>query len=414
MSDSAAEPTELSPSPGLALVIFGTLPVLAAFGPILTPFRGLFAFRVMSVFIIFHAFVFLMGRERWRSADVWLAWTTVSTIAAGLLGFGRITPDSEDPYSEFLAVSLGLLTALAARAWQRRVPGMYLLLARGWVAAGLVVCVITAGEVYTGVHLPGYLAGAEPAPAAMFGNPNALAIFVVMANVWAIPARRSSGSLWRASTWVLALASVPVLFFTGARLAMVTWLLVIAWSLWLGLRRSRHPLVGIAGALLPVGAAVTALVMLPLLLGYFTEIASSGSSGNVRNQLLKLGLSFAVEQRGLPTWPGAFESLMVQRGDPLSMAGLVNAHNTWVELLVQYGAISLLLLLGWLITCAFTRSGARDETALAAATLLVLGTVNSSSLGDASFWMFVITLAVASRTPAFAARDIPAREVVAL
>ena len=398
MSDSAPEVDWGPRQTGLAMVVFGTLPLLAAIGPLVTISGGLFAFRIVCALIIVHAILFLMGRERWRPAEVWLAGTTMSFVVAGLLGFGRISPGSDNPYSEFLSIVLGLLTALAARAWQRRMPEIYVVLARGWVAASLVVCGIAAWEVYTGFHLPGYLEGAAPDPAATFGNPNALAIFLVMANVWAIPVRRSSGLLWRGSTWVLVLVSAPVMYVTNARLAMVTWLLVVAWSAWLGIRRSRHRLAGVAGALLPVSAAVAVVAVVPLLLGYVTEISTSGSSGSVREQLTRQGFGFAVEQRGLPTWPGAFESLMLERGDLEGTAGLVNAHNTWVELLVQYGALSLLLFFGWMIACAATRSGARDETALAAATLLVLGIVNSSSLDDASFWMFVITLAIASRT----------------
>lgn len=393
-----ADSRSIQRAPRLALVLFGTLPALAALGPLLTVFGGLFAFRIACALFVIHAVVFLMGRERWVPADAWLAAATVSLAVSGLVGFPRITPDSYNPYSEFFAVMLGLFSALAVRAWQRRLPGLYDAVARGWVAAGLGACGIAVLEVYTGIHLPGYVLEAAPAPAATFGNPNALAIFVVMANVWAIAVRRSSGALWSLSTWALVLGSAPVLYATGARLAMVAWLLVVAWSVWLRIRRSTTGLAGIGAALVPVVAGLTMVAGGPLLLGYATEISTSGSSGSVREQLTSLGLGFAVEHRGLPTWPGAFESLMLEDGGHLAVAGLVNAHNTWVEILVQYGAITLVLLLGWMIACAVARSGARDEAVLAVGTLLVLGVVNSSSLDDSSFWMFLITLAAASRT----------------
>lgn len=380
-------------------MLFGLLPLLAALGPLVAAFRGLYAFRIACVFIVGYAVIFLLGRSRWRAPDVWLAATTISIVVAGLLGMGAIAPGSDDPYSEFLSIVLGLCTALAGRSWQRRVPGLYLSLARGWVVAGLFTCAVAVGEIVTGIHLPGYVESAAPDPAATFGNPNAMAIFLVLACVWTIPVRRSSGAPWRAATGLLVLASGPMVYLANARLALVVWLLVVAWLAWRGLRRSNHGLAGLGESMVPLGVAIAIVAMTPHLLGYLGEIATPGSSGGVREQLTRQGLGFALDRGGLPTWPGSFESLMRDHGDLDKSGGLVNAHNMWVELLVQYGVVSLVLLIGWMVVCVVANRAARDETALAVAAMLVLGLVDSSSLDAPSTWAFVITLAAVARSP---------------
>lgn len=391
------------------LVVFGSLPMLAAFGPLLTLYSGLFAFRAACALVIAHAVLFLMGHQRWSASDKFLASAVLWFAAAGLAGLGRVTSTSDNPYSEFFSVMLGLLTALAVRAWQRRLPGIYLALARGWVIAGLVSCGVACVEVLTGAHLPNYLLEAAPDPAATFGNPNSLGMFVVMANVWAMPVRRCGARKWRGLTYLLALASPPVLSLTDARLAMVVWLMVLGASVWFGVRFSRTRGAYLVGAAIPTVAAIGAVAMFPSLAGYATEAATAGTSGGVRQALTVQGLEFAVEQRGLPTWPGAFESLMLERGDLVSTAGLINAHNTWVELLVQYGLPSLLLVLGWMIACIASTSEPRGEAVVAVIALLALGVVNSSSLDDAAFWLFIATLAASTRNnPADTERPSPA------
>lgn len=64
---------------------------------------------------------------------------------------------------------------------------------------------------------------------------------------------------------------------------------------------------------------------------------------------------------------------------------------------VQYGLLSLLLLLGWMIACVASTNQRRGEAAVAVVTLLALGVVNSSSLDDGSFWFFMVTLAASTR-----------------
>jgi teichuronic acid biosynthesis protein TuaE len=393
--------TESGPAPPpqptvLARALFGALPLLAAGGPVATVYRGLFAFRLACAFLVVHAVLFLLGRGRWRAPDVWLFATTIVMIGSGLIGLGAIRAGSDSPYSEFLAVALGLTTALSGRAWQRRIPLLPLSLSRGWVVAGLVVSIAAAFEVVTGLHLPSHLQSAGSEPSVVFGNPNALAVFVVMANVWALPVHRAGGALWRTASWSLVLATAPVLLATDARLAMAMWLLLVAWFIWSVIRRSTTGLAGIGAALVPVGAALAAVTTAPLVVSYVTEVSTSGSSGSVRAVLSLEGLQYAAQQRGLPSGPGSFEALIVENALQRT-GGLVNAHNIWVEILVQYGAPSLVLLFAWMIACVVAESGARTVTGPAVVTLLVLGLVDSSLLDDASLWLFVLTLAMTSR-----------------
>ena len=398
MSDRAAE-GELwnTPPPLVTRALFGSLPLLAALGPVLTVRGGLFAFRIACVAIVGYAVVFLLARRPWSVADVLLLLTTVAFLLSGLAGLPRITPDSGDPYPELLAVLLGLSTALAARGWQRRSPRLYLALVRGWVVAGLLMCALAAVELATGIHWPGYLESADPDPAVAFGNPNVLAVFVTMAGVWAIPVRRHGGPGWRAATWALLLATAFTLVVTHARIALVVWLLVTGWAAWREMRRSRHPLASLGEALVPLVAAIAVLVLGSRLAGYVLETGTAGSSGSVREELARRGLTIAWDNHGLPTWPGSFEHFMVEAADPVPVAFLVNAHNMWVEVLVQYGAATLVLLLAWLGACVVAGRAARDELAAGAVALLLLALVDSSFLDDASLWAFVLTLAVASR-----------------
>jgi hypothetical protein len=397
MTDHARDVAVWRPPPdALSRAVFGALPLLAALGPVLTLIGGLFAFRIVCALLIAYAAVFLLGRRAWTVADALLLLTTVAFLVSGGAGLSRVTADSDNPYSELLAVLLGLSTALASRAWQRRVPGIHLALARGWVAAALLMAALAVVEVVTGIHWPGYLESAQPDPAVTFGNPNALAVFVVMANVWAIPVRRAPGLEWRAMAWALLPATAVVLLLTNARIALIVWLLVLGWSTWRAVRRSRDPMAGVGEALVPLAAALGFLVLGQRLISAVTEIATTGSSGGVRDLLARHGLEIARHNGGLPTWPGSFEHHMIVADDP-RLGYLINAHNMWIEILVQYGAIALLLLLAWLGACVVAGRGARDEIAVGVVALLLLAIVDSSFLDDAPMWMFVLSLAVASR-----------------
>jgi hypothetical protein len=398
MSDEVPTAVAWHPWTTLARWFFGLLPVFAAAGPVLSAFRGLYAFRVACVFVVFVAVVFLLGRGRWRGPDVWLVLVALSFAVAGLVGLPRVQPGSVNSYSEFLAIMLGLSAALATRGWQRVVPGLYIALARGWVVAGLAACAAAAWEVATGIHFPGYTEATAPQPAATFGNPNALAIFVVMATVWAVVVHRAGGRAWRAQCWLLVVASVPVMYVTHARLAALAWLLVLAWRGWQMLRRSSNGLSNLVEAAVPAVGAFVAVVGALFLVRTVVEFGTSGTSGSVRESLTRQGLGLVAEHRGLPTWPGAFESLMLQHGDLDQTGGQINAHNLWLEILVQYGALTLVLLLTWLCACALAPSSSRADAAPAVVALLLLGCIDSSFLDASALWIFVVTLAVASRS----------------
>jgi O-Antigen ligase len=392
-----ADPVWRAPSPAATHALFGLLPLMAALGPLLSVYGGLFAFRIACVAIVAYAVVFLLGRSAWSAADRALFLSACAFVIAGLAGLPRVTVTSDNSYSEFLAVALGLVTALATRGWQRRLPGLYLALARGWVGSALLMCALAVVELVTGVHWSGYLESAHPDPAVTFGNPNALAVFAVMANVWSIPVRRGGGQVWRAATWILVPAAALVTVVAQARIALVVLLAVVGWSIWRELRRSRHPLTGVGEALVPVTLSVAVVVLGQRLDGYVLEIGTAGSSGSVRDELVRRGLAIAWDHHGLPTWPGSFEHFMFEAADPVPVAYLVNAHNMWVEILVQYGAVCLLLLLVWVGATLMSGQGARDEIAAAVIALLVLAVVDSSFLDDATLWLFVLTLAAASR-----------------
>lgn len=382
----------------LARLSFAALPLLAALGPIASISGGIYGFRIALIAIVGLAVLVLLGRGPWPAPDIWLALATVSIVVTGLVGLPRIAVGSSNPYSEYLTLCVGLCAALATRAWQRRVPGLFLALSRGWVVAGIVTCAIALVEVITGRHLPGYVTDAAPDPAATFGNPNSMAVFLVMSVVWVTPVHSAGSAVWRAATWLLVLGSAPMIYLANARLSLLVWALVVVVVVWGGLRRSRHRLAGLALAASPLLVVVALLGVIPVLADYSGEIATPGSSGGVREQLTRQGLAFAFEHGGLPTWPGSFEALMRAEGDLQGSGGLVNAHNIWVEVLVQYGIVSLVLVLGWLCACAVAGKSMTGGLLTPVVVFLALGVVDSSSLDSPSTWAFVLTLAVASRT----------------
>lgn len=386
-------------SPALARLGFACLPLLAALGPLASIRGGVYGFRIASAALIGVAVLRLLGRASWQPPDQLLVVTTVVVVASGLAGLPRIAPGSGNPYTEFLTISLGLCAALATRAWQRHVPGLFLGLSRGWVGAGLVTCAIAAVEVATGLHFPGYVAEAAPDPAATFGNPNSMAVFLVMAVAWVLPVSREGSRGWRAAAWLLVLVSAPVIYLANARLCLLVWAMVAGATALRELHRSRRGLAGAALSAVPLAGAVLLLGVAPVLVGYASELATPGSSGGVREQLTRQGLAFAVERGGLPTWPGSFEALMLTEDDLGKTGGLVNAHNIWVEVLVQYGVVSLALMFGWLYACAVAGRSVPGGLSVAAGALVVLGLVDSSSLDAPTTWAFVLTMAVASRTP---------------
>lgn len=385
-------------SPAFARLGFASLPLLAALGPLAGVHGGVYGFRIASAVLVGVAVLGLLGRTPWQPPDLLLVVTTAVVVASGLVGLPRIAPGSGNPYTEFLTISLGLCAALATRAWQRHVPGLFLGLARGWVVAGLITCAIAAVEVATGMHFPGYVSAAAPDPAATFGNPNSMAAFLVMAVAWVVPVSREGSLGWRATAWFMVLASAPVIYLANARLCLMVWAFVAGVMALRELHRSRHGLASAALSGVPLAGGVLLLVAAPLLAGYASELATPGSSGGVREQLTRQGLVFAVERGGLPTWPGSFESLMLTEGDLGKSGGLVNAHNMWVEVLVQYGVVSLALVLGWLCACALAGRSVPGGLSVAAGAFLVLGLVDSSSLDAPATWAFVLTMAVASRT----------------
>lgn len=374
------------------------LPLLASFGSLITLSGGFFGFRILAVILVLVTLLRFARAEPWGAADLCLLGAAGFTALSGALHLGLSRPWPSGAVSEYVALVLALALALAGRPLHRRDPGLALVVCRGWVLAALVATVIAAWEILTQQHLPNHPDAVGDQPSAGLGNPNALAVFLILACLWGAWVRRADPRRgWRTASWVQLVMTLPILWEGGARAAILIWVVCCAWLAWRRAVRNRDTVAKLVLCLLPGAAALAAAAAIPLVVTLFREVADPDRSGSVRLNLSLNGLRLAWESGGLGTGPGSFETELALLSGALPTGTQVNAHNVWLELMVQYGVLPLLLLLVWLVLTA-VRSPTRDNpTGLAVAALLPLATLDSSLLPSAQFAMSLLTVAIVGR-----------------
>lgn len=393
-------PRPSRPSGVVRLGVFG-LPVLASFGSLLTLSGGFFAFRLVAAALIVVAVLRYARRQQWDTGEVFLLAATSIVVLGGAVNLAVSRPWSQDALSEYLAVVLTLCLTLAGRRFQRRDRRLPVVLCRGWVLAGLVASGIALWEVATGQHLQNHLAAAVAQPSAGFGNPNGLAVFLVLASIWGSVVRGvGNGVLWRLAAWTQLVLTPFILWQCGARGAILVWLVCCAWLLLRRGFRWRDRLATTLKCGTPLAIALAVIVIVPLLAALVRETAEPESSGNVRLNLTLNGLKLLWRSYGLGTGPGSFEGAMVAMPDALPTGVQVNAHNVWLEFLVQYGVLPFVLIMLWLALVALRRSSARNPVCVAVVALLPLGLLDSSLLASAQLGLTFFTIGILSRWPA--------------
>lgn len=387
------------------------LPLLASFGSLITLTGGFFAFRLIAIALI-AVVPFLYARQAaWSAADLCLGGALLSTVVTGaihLLALGMASmPWPDGAVTEYLPFVVALALALVARPLARHEPRLALVVCRGWVLAALVASAIAAWETVTKQHLPNHPAAVGDQASAALGNPNSLAIFLVMACIWGSLIRRVDTPGWRRAAWLQLVATAPVLLQGGARGAVLVWLLCCGWMVWRRAARQRDTASAVVMCAVPLVAALAIAAAGSVVSSLWTEVTDPERSASVRVNLTLNGLRLAWESSGLGYGPGSFESRVVALPGALPSAGQVNAHNPWLEVLVQYGLLPFVLVLAWLVLAAVRSRGSANPAPLAVVAFVPLATLDSSMLPSAQFALALFTISLTSRIALEAPRPTP-------
>jgi teichuronic acid biosynthesis protein TuaE len=407
----------------LKRLILVALPITAAFGSLIPGLGSLFAFRLLILALLVYGIFVYQHSELVLSVTRWFRWLAVVWVLVGVAGIFFV-PDKQSAVRELTTVFLGIALVISLLLLKdRRQVLRYIQI--GWVSAFLLTGVVGIREFLTGQHLPNYLFNAvqEPtkydAPASVFGNPNAFAVFLVtalpMLMLGVVQAKRRA---IRFAHMVMIFVLIGLVLATGSRLCLYASAVeIIVLSLYSG-RRYWRALIGalviLSVSLFFVGGGATdsLVAKLPDKLSSVTlsllssEVSQVGSSGNMRASLYLDGLWMIGDTAGMGVGPGNFEQTMRSGRVPYYADGQVDPHNVYSEIASQYGIVVMLLFAIWIISCwrIFWRNRRhRDERGWwSVAMLAALGGNAVSGLGSSSYltgsynWMFLATMMLAA------------------
>lgn len=359
--NSSKNPTALSP---VAAGILLSLPTLAALGALAPGLGSLFAFRIAVIGLGVVALLSKLFRPdpivssvNWL-VGLWLAVILLFVVGMPLSGPGRIELSS-------LVVGLTLLWASSRFG---NASGLARLIPRAWLIAYICTGLLALWELRSGRHLPNYyltqddlLVGRQQtALASTLGNPNNYAFFLCVATAFMLVSTLSSDHPWARFAYGAACASaLPLLLGTGSRLGVVVWGCLVSIAFISSNRARKY-----AGGSLAVAALVVLLAGAPSTVatpiqagveqvrsaisngsgGLHQELVSNGTmSAGARLNLVRNGWQFAVSSEFLGTGPAGFERSMLAREGSYPTGGIVNPHCGWLEILVQYGLVIVVL-----------------------------------------------------------------------
>lgn len=381
MTDRPAPPLPAANRTELAIdAIVLALPSLATLALYL-PSGLLMPFRLALVLLVIGALV-----AWWRRRAVSRALVAVLVLAGVWAVSGAVAAvryPQRIRWDAAAQTAFLLLAALALAQFGRR-RRTVIALAAGWVVAGLLAAPAGLWEWGTGRYLPKNGPAAEYGPlpglgvASWFDNPNLYAyqcvvVLLLLPAIWTLvrgPAR-----------WLLLpLAAVvaALLYQTGSELGLGA--LALGALLWLLRRRiTRLAVVAVAGG---AGLAVAVLPVLRAALSarLASEVALAGEYGTStwkRLRLAETGGWIAQQTSYLGTGPGGFGSWARQADNPFPAQGFVNAHWGMVEVLSEYGVLSLGVLLALLAAAVWYlgRAAGRRSRRSADGALLHAGAV---------------------------------------
>lgn len=399
---------------------------------------------------------------RWR-APAPLALLMMVTVVAGSAVIALVrAPDPVEGRTEVQGLAAGLAIALTAVALSRGTSRGLAGLRRGWVLALGLAVLVGAVELITGRHLwiPPGLSWAETSRtiiAGAFRNPNdfALALTAMISGTLAFAASLPRWTLRHLGLALLVAAGVVGVVLTESRSGLLACALVAAVHAVGAWRRHRHvdgghsprldartaprdptrtaaaarsPRLLASVAAVAALAAVAATFLVPPLaarnpvVAMMTAAAQPGTarSDRLRIDLMRAAVRYYDRSDGMGTGAASFEVLLARDPAP-GVASRTWLHNTFLELLLQYGAFATAALLALLGVVAFAvvrprRAGPRAalvrvETLGALVPFVALGLASATVLTTPLWWLLLGQLVAGAWWLGTTPRPAPARPI---
>ncbi|WP_168581216.1 O-antigen ligase family protein [Gephyromycinifex aptenodytis] len=335
-------------------------------------------------------------------------------------------PDPGAGRGEALGLTAGLAVALSVvavsglplrRACRPRLAALRL----GWFLALLLSLLVAGVELATDRHLwvgpgLGWADQSRTIIAGAFRNPNdfaiALSAMISGTLAWAA-SRRCAGSL-RVVVGAALAAGVLAVLLTESRSGLLTLLVILglhAWGWWRR-RTAQRPDGGpvlsrrsVAAAGVLLGLTAIGLCTLPTLARYNPLVRlvraaadpSTARSDGLRVGLLRAGWRYFTASDGFGTGADSFEPLL--QADPRWNFGIITwLHNSFLELLLQYGVIpaaALAAVIGVILVTVWRYPGgpehdlARIEALSALVAFLALGCASATVLTTPVWWLIL-------------------------
>jgi len=280
-----------------------------------------------------------------------------------------------------------------------------------WIATALFFVVIAMAEIYFGFHLPRskYFTvlvgeGRRFIPTSFFVNPNNLAVFIFLSFFLTLALVRAKKSILESTIgYIFLFFQLFVLIKTGSRLVMLAFVLSIFTYIIVHMFLDKKFLVKrfaqALAMLLVVAIGSIVLNFHSIIENEISEIADQleygYGSASVRVNITRRGFDMFVDSYMLGIGGGNTELYLEVPGKH-DTHGIVNMHNFWMELLVEYGffvfGLFVFLYLN-LMRMLFLKCRGNDELATALFSIFIGLPVAlmspSSSLGFHPLWIFL-------------------------
>ena len=271
-------------------------------------------------------------------------------IACGIVGAIRFPGASSAEAATVFFLLLGLAASLVLSDSLRFVGALI----AGWEVSATLAAVVAIWEVVTARHLPLSVGtrsfeGVEDwnEITSFFDNPNLYAYHCVIALLllpiaWGLLGR----SRWRWALPVQGVLLAGLLVRSHGQMAFMAFALGLVW--WC--LRSRWGRVALLGGLVTVAGTMALRLPPGWNLYRFVEVALDGlrwedKSAYIRAHLVQSGWWISERTGFLGAGPGGFERMTLDEANPHRSTGFSNAHWGMIEVLVNYGAPTLVVLL---------------------------------------------------------------------
>ena len=278
----------------------------------------------------------------------------VVLVVCGIVGAIRFPGASSVEVATVLFLLVGLAASLVLSDSLRFVGALI----AGWEVSAALAAVVAIWEIVTARHLPLSVGtrsfeGVEGwnEITSFFDNPNLYAYHCVVALLllpiaWVLLGR----SRWRWALPFQALLLAGLLVRSHGQMAFMAFVLGLAW--WC--LRSRWGRIALLGGLVTVAGTMALRLPPGWNLYRFVEVALDGlrwedKSSYIRAHLVQTGWWISERTGFLGAGPGGFERMALDEANPHRSTGFSNAHWGMIEVLVNYGAPTLVVLLTVLI-----------------------------------------------------------------